>query len=95
MTNNKRLAGILLAIVFILSVPAVAMRFTGEVRWTLFDFAIAGGLLLCAGLTYEFFARRVCSRAHRIAAGVVIAVVLLVVWLELAVGIFGTPWSGS
>jgi hypothetical protein len=94
-THNKRLITILLAIAFVLLLPAVAMRFTDEVAWKLFDFVVAGGLLLAAGLAFEFFARRASSMRSRLIAGIAIVAVLVVVWLELAVGIFGTPWAGS
>jgi hypothetical protein len=94
-THNKRLIIILLAIACVLLLPAVAMRFTDEVSWTSFDFVVAGALLLAAGLTFEFFARRSISMKGRIAAGLAIGAVLVVVWLELAVGIFGSPWAGS
>jgi hypothetical protein len=93
--HNKRLITILLAITFVLLLPAVAMRFTDEVSWTLFDFAVAGGLLLSAGLTFEFVARRTGSRRSRVIAGVAIFAVLVIVWLELAVGIFGSPLAGA
>lgn len=93
--QNKRLDFILLAITGILLLPLVAMSFTESVKWTLFDFLVAGALLLGAGLTYEFFARRGGTLAYRVTIGVVVAAVLLVVWLELAVGVFGTRWSGS
>jgi len=93
--HNKRLAVILLAIIGILLLPLVAMSFTDSVKWTPFDFLVAGALLLGAGLAYEFFARRGGTRAYRVVIGVVISAVLLVVWLELAVGVFGTRWSGS
>lgn len=63
--------------------------------WSLFDFLVAGALLLGAGLAYVFFARRGGTRVYRIAVGVVIAAVVLVIWLELAVGVFGSPLSGS
>lgn len=94
-THNKRLVTILLASASVLLLPAVAMRFTDEVSWSGFDFLVAGVLLLAAGVAFEFFARRVASLKSRVIAGTAIAVVLLVVWLELAVGIFGTPWAGS
>jgi hypothetical protein len=71
------------------------MRFTNEVNWTPFDFVVAGALLLGAGLAYEFLARRGGTRGFRVIVGMAIAAVLLVVWLELAVGIFGSPWAGS
>jgi len=94
-TDNKRLTGILLAIIGLLLLPAVAMVFSDAVQWTLFDFGVAGALLLAAGLTYELFARRGGSGTYRITVGIVVAVLLVVVWLELAVGLFGTRWAGS
>jgi hypothetical protein len=94
-THNKRFIVILLAIICVLLLPAVAMRFTDEVSWSLFDFMVAGGLLLLAGVTFEFFARRSGSMKSRLMAGVAIAAVLAIVWLELAVGIFGSPLAGS
>ena len=94
-THNKRLIIILLAIACILLLPAVAMRFTDEVSWTLSDFVVAGALLLAAGLAFEFFARRSVSMRAKVTAGLAIAAVLVIGWLELAVGIFGSPWAGS
>lgn len=93
--RNKRLVIILAAIAALLLLPLVAMQFSDEVKWTPFDFVVAGALLLGAGLTYEAVARKGHSRAYRLTVGVVIAAVLVMVWLELAVGVFGTPWGGS
>jgi len=93
--RNKRLAIYLAAITALLLVPLVAMQFSDEVKWSLFDFAVAGALLLGAALTYEVFARKGGTLAYRLTVGMVIAAVLIAVWLELAVGVFGTPWSGS
>jgi hypothetical protein len=93
--HNKRFIVILLAITSVLLLPAVAMRFTDEVSWTRFDFMVAGGLLLVCAVTFEFFARRSGSMKSRVIAGVAIAAVLVVVWLELAVGLFGSPLAGS
>ena len=56
---------------------------------------VAGALLLAAGLTYVFFARKRGTVAYRVTVAAVIGAVLLVVWLELAVGVFGTRWAGS
>jgi hypothetical protein len=36
-----------------LLLPLVAIRFTNEVEWTAFDFAVAGGLLIGAGAVFE------------------------------------------
>ena len=93
--HNKRFLILLLAITCVLLLPAVAMRFTDEVSWSAFDFLVAGGLLLVCAVTFEFFARRSGSTKSRVIAGVAIGAVLVLVWLELAVGIFGSPLAGS
>ena len=85
----------LLAIVSILLVPMVAMQFTREVNWSLGDFLVAGALLLSACCGFEFFARRGGTIAFRVTVGIVIAMLVVLVWLELAVGIVGSPWAGS
>ena len=94
-TSNKRLAGILIVIPLLLLIPFVAMQYTTEVHWTIFDFIIAGLLLLGAGLAIELILRMVSQRKHRIILGITVFVVLFLLWAELAVGIFGTPFAGS
>ena len=79
----------------ILLLPLLAMQFTHEVDWTLFDFLVAGSLLFGACLAFELLARRATTRTHRVIGGIAIAAILLLVWAELAVGVFGTPWAGS
>jgi hypothetical protein len=93
--RNRRLVVILVSIAVLLLLPYVAMQFTGQVIWSPFDFLVAGALLLGAGLTFEFFVRRRSSPAYRLAIGLAIAAVLALVWVELAVGVFGTPLAGS
>ncbi len=94
-TENNRLTGILLTIALILSIPFIAMQFTDEVNWSLFDFIIAGSLLLGAGLLYEFVLRTFRSTMHRLVIGAVLLMTLFLVWAELAVGVFGTPFAGN
>jgi hypothetical protein len=42
----------------LLLVPAVAMLFTDEVNWDLFDFVVMGAVLFGVGLAYELIARK-------------------------------------
>jgi hypothetical protein len=93
--QNKRFLGILVVIGILLLIPFVAMKITGEVVWKPFDFVVAGVLLLGAGIAIEVALRLVTNFKHRIAVCVGSLAVLAVVWLELAVGIFGTPLAGS
>jgi len=91
--KNKRLKIILTAVAILLLIPFIAMQFTDEVSWTSFDFVVMGILLLSTGLLCELAMRRVTKIKHRIGLCIAILVVFLIVWVELAVGIFGTPFA--
>lgn len=92
---NKRLIVILSVATCILIIPLVAMLFTNEVNWTFGDFLVGGALLFGAGLMLEFTLRKLKTKAARIAAGILLFIILALIWAELAVGIFGTPFAGS
>ena len=78
------------AVVLVLLAPLVAMQFTDEMNWTVFDFAFAGVALLGVGLSFEIVVRKTSDGTYRIAAGVALAAALLLVWLNGAVGIIGS-----
>ena len=71
------------------------MSFTAEVQWSLFDFIVMGILLMAVGTGLEIVLRKVSSPVRRLfwLSAVVFAGLLL--WAELAVGIFGSPLAGS
>ena len=94
-TQNKRLIGIVLTVALLLLIPFMAMQFTDEVNWTLSDFIVMGVLLLGTGLLCELVLRKVKKTEHRIILCAVILAALFLIWAELAVGIFGTPFAGS
>ncbi len=76
---------------FLLLLPLVAMQFTGEVNWDETDFIVIGVLLLIACGTYELGVKLSgSSTAYRAAFGVAIVTGFLLVWINLAVGIFGS-----
>jgi hypothetical protein len=65
-------------------------------HWTLGDFVIMGALLFGTGLAIDFAARKVINPVYRVFAVIAIVLVLLLVWADLAVGIFNIPGiSGS
>lgn len=64
-------------------------------NWKLGDFVVMGILLFGTGLVFEFAAKKLNNRTHRLIAFVIIVIVFLLIWAELAVGVFGTPWAGS
>ena len=91
----KRLNIILITIALLLLIPLIAMQFTDEVNWSVFDFVIAGTLLFVTGVLCELALRKIKSFKYRLAILTCILLVLLAIWAELAVGIFGTPFAGS
>src|SRR5690606_13007562 len=68
--HHKPIIRLALATALILLLPLLAMQFTDEVDWNLFDFAVAGTLLLGTGLAYELVANKMSSSAYRVAVGV-------------------------
>jgi len=78
----------------LLLIPLIAMQFTDEVNWNLFDFIIAGTLLIGTGLIIQLVLRKTKKIKYRIIIVAALLIVFLLIWAELAVGIFGTPLSG-
>lgn len=94
--QNKRLIAIFAGTAIILLIPLIAMQFTNEVNWELNDFVIAGALLLGTGLIYELVARNVQITKYRMVIGIALLFTMLLIWADLAVGIFNIPGiSGS
>jgi hypothetical protein len=67
-----------LATALVLLVPLVAMQISGEVQWSLFDFAFAGALLGGTGLLLELVVRKPRNILPRALAGAIaVAAILL------------------
>ncbi len=94
-TQNKRVLIIITSVTVLLLIPLIAMQFSDEVKWSVFDFVVAGVLLLSAAFSIEFVLRKINKKETRIVLLIIILLALIMVWLELAVGIFGTPLAGS
>ncbi len=93
--RNKRLLIVLSGIVGILMIPLIAMQFTSEVNWDGADFIVMGGLLLATAFGFEIVTRTVRDVRYRAAITLAILAVFLLVWAELAVGLFGSPFAGN
>lgn len=94
-SKNTRLLLILSGAASLLLIPFIAMFFTDEVNWDAFDFIVAGLLLTGTGLACEILLRQFKTREQRILGIGITLVVLFLVWVEMAVGIFGSPFAGS
>lgn len=86
--EKKRFMTIISIAAFLLLVPLIAMQITNEVNWSVMDFVVAGGLLFGAGFTIEFILRKVKKDTSRISILAGVLIVFLLLWTEMAVGIF-------
>jgi len=93
--KSKRIFNLVSIVFAILFIPWFAMQFTNEVKWTVMDFILAGVLLLGAGLFIEVILQNVSSKKTRILLFVILILLFMLLWLEMAVGILGTPLAGS
>ena len=93
--KNKRLIIIFSVIAGLLLVPLIAMQFTESVDWDETDFIVMGILLSIVGLSLELVMRKTKKVLSRIIICGLILFAFVLIWAELAVGVFGTPFAGS
>jgi|AACY02.14.fsa_nt_gi hypothetical protein len=91
----KRFSILTFAPLALLLIPLIAMHYSDEVHWTLIDFAIMGVLLLVAGMWTQRVVKRVKSFPRRATYIILVILLFLLVWAELAVGILGSPLAGN
>ncbi|KPF65285.1 hypothetical protein IP79_03750 [Porphyrobacter sp. AAP60] len=68
--------------------PAAAMLLTKEMNWGLEDFAVFGLMLTVFSLSIEAAWYGLDTRLKRFGAAIFAILVFLIVWAELAVGLF-------
>jgi len=93
-TLNKDALFIITVTTVILVFHLFATLFINQVNWGVFDFLVAGLLLLGIGSVYLLTTKLLGTKHRRIIALVLITILTLI-WAELAVGLFGTPFAGN
>ncbi len=73
----------------------LGMWISEEVNWGLFDFLIASVLLAGFGFLIDLACDKIQSRRARTISLIFLILVFILIWGELAVGLFGTPWAGN
>ena len=93
--KKKSIIRVVLITLSILAIPFIAMQFNEQVAWSKFDFLVVGTLLLSLGLSIEIILDKVKSLNSRFIFIAVIVITTLLVWIELAVGLFNSPFAGN
>ena len=79
----------------LLSIPLIAMQLTDEVNWSFFDFLIMGIMLSITGLALGIIIKKIKYHKYRNIFIAIIIMIFLLIWAELGVGLFGTPFAGN
>ena len=93
--KTNRLLTVFLIVGGILLIPFFAMQLGTGVNWSGFDFLVMGILLFITGIAIERVLSKVSSTKNRLLICGIILIIFLLVWAELAVGVFGSPFAGS
>jgi hypothetical protein len=80
---------------FLLLIPLIGMTITDEINWSPFDFFTMGSLLILLGIGINLVSSRVKNLKYRVLYIGVIVIIFMLIWAELAVGLFETPIAGS
>lgn len=92
---QKPLFRVLAITLGLLCIPLFGTILSDEVLWGPFDFLIAFGLLMFLIGGIDLSLRKTKSSTPRLLIIFAIIAVFVLVWAELAVGVFGTPFAGS
>lgn len=94
-TNHKRLFTFIFIALGLLSVPLVAMQFTNEVNWNVADFLVMGILLFSTAFFCDLVLKKIKTKKYRLIFLLIVLLIFFLIWAELAVGLFGSPFAGS
>lgn len=95
MTHKQKTFTIYSLPLVILTIPLLGNIVSGEVNWSPSDFLIAGILLFTAAFFINLVRGTVKKQSWKIMICIFILLAFVLSWIELAVGIFGSPFAGS
>jgi len=78
----------------LLLIPIIAMQLTDELNWSFFDFIIMGAMLSIASIVMEIVIKKVKYHKYRNIFITIIVMIFILIWAELGVGLFRTPFAG-
>ncbi len=80
--------------VAVLLVVFLASLLSDQVMWSIYDFLIGGGLIFVFA-TIEVILWNKLKSQHRLFVVLFVLLVFLILWAEMAVGLFDSPLAGS
>ena len=71
------------------------MQYSNEVKWSLNDFIIMGVILLSFGIIINKIIYHVGAFKKRVILISTLIILFFLLWAELAVGLFDSPFAGN
>ena len=90
----QRFIKIVLVALSLLFIPFIAMQFTDQVDWSIGDFLVMAFMLIVYSAAINFALHRLYGSKRSLII-FVIGLLFFLLWAELAVGIFNSPFAGS
>lgn len=94
-TERNRNFIILFTPLVLLMIPLIAMQFTSEVQWNISDFMVAAILLYGTTFMITQIFRKIKNKRTLVILITTVICLLLLLWAEMSVGIFGSAIAGS
>jgi len=91
----KQALKLILCLESLLVLPFLAQLFTNAVQWSLFDYIVMGVLLLGLAIGITLIFRLSTNKNTRRILLFTALFLFLLLWAELAVGLFGSPFAGN
>jgi len=95
MTQKQTTLTIYALPVALLSIPFLGNIVSNEVDWSAPAFLIAGALLFTTAFLINMVRNKIKKQNQRIMICIFILLTLVLIWMELAVGVFGSPFAGN
>ena len=93
---NKLQKRILIIVFLILATPFFdQFEDNSTFNWSVFDFVLAFMLLASFGFGLEYLWRKINSKKIKFLVIVIFTFLFVLLWAELAVGIFNSPFAGN
>ena len=79
----------------LLLIPFIGNLTRSDVNWSVFDFIVMGLLLILLGIGLRLVSTKITSSKIRILGIGLLTLLFIAVWVELAVGVFSSCFSGT
>ena len=81
--------------IVLLLLPFVSSLFNDQIDWDILDYSVMGSMIFTAISLFFYTNRKFKKTKSSYWIEIFILVIFLLLWAELAVGIFNTPFAGS